>query len=671
MLTKKKYTRSARRSKGGITNPLGAGLLAGLLLLAAGCQPSGPKSLLLGEKYLRQGEHERALRHLARAAELMPENAQVWNHTGLAYHGLQQPAKAAEAYQRAIRVDKKLAAARFNLGVLLLEQRHLSPAVAELTAYASMEPKQAQGWLQLGTALLRQQKYDDAERSFMQALRLDSKLPEAHNALGLIHTARKRPREAMQSFNAALAQNPSFPPALLNQAVVAQQYFDNKSAALDRYRAFLATKPDTRAALEVQGVIERLERSLNQPALAVIPAEPRPSATNAVAATNGTARPQPPVLAAQTNPIPSRTNVIAAAPEPPKAPAISNAAPAFPAANSAIENAATNAAALAANRIPPSPVTNQPAASKETPPLAKAEPPPATVPAPPAEKMEPVEVVQVSAEPDFRPPSDLAAARTEVLPSQAPTPNAGSADKPLILPRSERREAEKPSLLARANPLRWFRQDEADKTRRAAPSSANENAAAAQPAQAAPALPRTYAPAPPPRIIPRYPYRTNLPAPASGDRARSEKFFQEGASAHAQQRLVESISLYQQAIQADPAHFEPRYNLGLAAYQSKDLPLALAANEQAVALKPASADARFNFAITLREANYFSDAAQELELVVARAPGDARAHLSLANIYAEELGEPSLARRHYQRVLELEPAHPEAEGIRQWLAGNP
>src|SRR5947209_4542529 len=90
------------------------------LLLFTGCQPSGPKSLLLGDKYVTQGDYPKALKYLARAAIFMPERPEVWNLEGLAYHGLKQPARAAEAYQRALRIDRNFAPAHFNLGVLLL-----------------------------------------------------------------------------------------------------------------------------------------------------------------------------------------------------------------------------------------------------------------------------------------------------------------------------------------------------------------------------------------------------------------------------------------------------------------------------------------------------------------------------------------------------------------------
>jgi Flp pilus assembly protein TadD len=47
------------------------------------------------------------------------------------------------------------------------------------------------------------------------------------------------------------------------------------------------------------------------------------------------------------------------------------------------------------------------------------------------------------------------------------------------------------------------------------------------------------------------------------------------------------------------------------------------------------------------------------------------AHLTLANLYANRLGESAKARAHYRKVLELEPKHPESVAIRYWLAANP
>ena len=109
----------------------------------------------------------------------------------------------------------------------------------------------------------------------------------------------------------------------------------------------------------------------------------------------------------------------------------------------------------------------------------------------------------------------------------------------------------------------------------------------------------------------------------------------------------------------------------MAAYSLKELSQSLSAYETALSINSTSADARYNFALALQQGGYFQDAARELETVLEQNPGEARAHLTLAGLYAEKLSQLGLARTHFQRVLELEPQHPQASAIRFWLAANP
>jgi tetratricopeptide (TPR) repeat protein len=177
-------------------------------------------------------------------------------------------------------------------------------------------------------------------------------------------------------------------------------------------------------------------------------------------------------------------------------------------------------------------------------------------------------------------------------------------------------------------------------------------------------------PAPPAtKVIPRYAYR-NLVRPAPGNRAESEGAFTQGLQAQRQKRLPDALAAFRDAVKADPAYFQARYNLAWTAYALKDWPTALEAYETALAIEPESTDARYNFALTLRQANYPLDAANELERVLARRPDDAGAHLSLANLYAQQLGGANMARPHYLKVLELQPTHPQATQIRYWLSEN-
>src|SRR5690606_7200541 len=113
-------------------------LLATALIAAAiltGCTPPGPRALLDGERLIHAGKYTEAIAQLTVATQILPSNAQAWNHLGLAYHKAGQAINAQKAYEQARRLDLNLTAVRYNLGCLLLEENNLQPAIAELTAY--------------------------------------------------------------------------------------------------------------------------------------------------------------------------------------------------------------------------------------------------------------------------------------------------------------------------------------------------------------------------------------------------------------------------------------------------------------------------------------------------------------------------------------------------------
>jgi Tfp pilus assembly protein PilF len=178
--------------------------------------------------------------------------------------------------------------------------------------------------------------------------------------------------------------------------------------------------------------------------------------------------------------------------------------------------------------------------------------------------------------------------------------------------------------------------------------------------------------APPMKLsaVPRYAYLSPA-APTAGHRAESEKAFKRGLKAQKAGHRAEAVSEYQAAVKADPANYDAYFNLGLAAMGGGETRLSLWAYEIALALKPEAEDARYNFALALKAGGYWLDATDQLKKLLATNPSDARVHLSLGNLYAQQLDQPRLAREYYLRVLELSPAHAEAAKIRYWLAANP
>ena len=417
----------------------------------AGCTPPGPKALLDGERLMQEGKPKDAVPKLRTAVELLPSNAQAWNHLGLALHASRQPADAAEAYKQALRVDRNLAVVHFNLGCLWSEQGDPARAVDSLRAYVGLSPRSFEGWLKLGQAQLRLRQWDQADQSFSGALRLSPRDAEALNGLGVSQQQRRRSRDAWQSFTNAIGQNPRFAPAWLNLAIVAQQA-GARPQAIQAYRKFAELRPDAIQSLGLERVIQQLE-SANRPAFQLptrtdtLPEAPHPTApTNHPAApTSGNH-----AAASPTNPPPAIPILPVHPPSQPRSPPRhADASPTNPTNPTIAVRAAPSTTAVAPPPGPnptPQPDTASPPrdlAAVSTPPPAVVAPPPSpsptstvavavaiVVPAP-ASAPVPRESTSSTPTPALPPPSPLT---NVVLSTPAPTPEPTPPPEPAPTP---------------------------------------------------------------------------------------------------------------------------------------------------------------------------------------------------------------------------------------------
>jgi Flp pilus assembly protein TadD len=248
-------------------------------LFVGACAPPGPRALVRGKKLLEAGNVPAAVVELQAATTLLPTNAAAWNYLGVAYHRSGEWTNAAHAYSQALRFDRDLLDARFNLGCLWVEQERWEQARSEFTAYTLGRPNDVEGWLKLGHVQM-QSRDATAEKSFREALRIEADNVEAWNVLGLFYAQRNRGREAADAFGAALKRQTNYAPALLNLATVRQQQLGDRAGAVQLYREYLALQPRPADWASVNALVQ----SLAPPA---------------------TAAAKPPVNA----PIPARTNV--------------------------------------------------------------------------------------------------------------------------------------------------------------------------------------------------------------------------------------------------------------------------------------------------------------------------------------------------------------------------
>lgn len=608
-----------------LTTKKGAGavhilfLICSAIFLFSGCSEPGPKALLEGERLLAERKLDQAIPRLQEAVELLPQNAQAWNHLGLAYQYSGQPSKALENYKRALEINGNLAAARHNLGHLYFEQGQYGAAAADLTTYVILEPKNAEAWNKLATAQLRHATQltgneknlwlQSAKQNFETALKFDQD-PHIYNSLGVIELQRGRARDSVRYFNLALQKQSNYPPAILNLAVVHHGYLNDKRVALQRYREFLAYQPRSSRLREVEAAAHQIERELSPPQYV----------TNLVAQVLTAPRPQ------------------------------------------------VSAPAIVAQQPPPAPREVKPEGRVEAPRYVspRNEPSQAKPQAPTVAPSRPIEVTQLPEEKPVKAAQDIQA-QPENPPVIVPQQEvANSTEQQSPAPSAAAATDTKQRLIKRLNPTSWFK----DKTNQPVPPKTQSAPVAVKPLAPATTAPVRDLPPAPKVSYPRYRYSAPA-APKQGNRSEAGRAFNEAAQAQRQRDSAKALELYRQATKADPSFFEAHYNLGLVALERNSLGEALAAYETALAISPDSANARYNFAFALQRANYLPDAINEFEKVLARNPRETRAHLSLANIYSQQPGNRSTARAHYLKVLELEPNHSQAAAIKYWLRDNP
>jgi tetratricopeptide (TPR) repeat protein len=560
------------------------------------CGPPGARDLRKGEQLIQNRDFEAAIPVLNDAVQILHGSsptveATAWNLAGLAYHGAGQLDMASRAYLQALKLDRNLWAADYNLGCLRLEESNFPAAIDYLTTYTTSHPRDVNGVLMLGQARLklaltsaayeRGRQLEGARQDYEYTEKLHP-TAEAANALGFIELQSRNPSMAsaqmsVSLFKLALQREPDYSPALLNLAIVLQRYLNQPREALDAYRQYLALQPVPPDIDDVEKIAHQLDIDL-------------------------------------------RITIVAQHPPPPAAP------------------------------------TNFPPPRQAPPPVEHQVSKPVYQPSPKEARAERLAESQEYSPPPANPSRGATAAvqpstqpRTPVAVAPAPRQQAApsvpetTAETSVANPPEEK----KSGLIHKLNPLNWFsgRSRKTDETETPVP----------------------------PEVENGEHYTYPLPVlPIPGDRKRAEQLTSDGRQAERASNLKEALGDYREATIADPTYFDAQLALGLAAIDAKRYSSALDALGQALTLQADSADARYAFAWVLGKRGYYQDAASELRKLLSEHPEEARARLLLGNFYAENLGQPKLAREEYLKALDLlGPDSPQAGVIRTWLAQHP
>ena len=189
---------------------------------------------LHGAVLSRLGRYDEALAATEIAADTKPGDPQILFRLGNLQHQLNRDDAAIESFRKAIKKDRDMLRAYYNLGAVLMgagrfeEARDaylvaLEPFDKAFAAGQSVDSTHALAYQNLGAIYLRREEWKPALDAYGKALRLD---PEASSVLynqGFIYFSLRQLSAAEDAYKQALALDPDLPVAYLHLGQIHQQ----------------------------------------------------------------------------------------------------------------------------------------------------------------------------------------------------------------------------------------------------------------------------------------------------------------------------------------------------------------------------------------------------------------------------------------------------------------
>lgn len=190
--------------------------------------------LILGGLYMNTKDYGRAVAQYRKVLALDPKNVNAHLYLGSVYSEIKEYGKAVDVFESLLRVDpdhvtgnyyrgKMLAedgrygeaetalkktltiqptfdSALIELALLYEKQGKTASAIDALKDYLFLHPERTNARIKLGGLLLREKRYDDAEREFLKILKSNRNNREVRLTMGLLYLEGGRSAQAIQIF---------------------------------------------------------------------------------------------------------------------------------------------------------------------------------------------------------------------------------------------------------------------------------------------------------------------------------------------------------------------------------------------------------------------------------------------------------------------------------------
>lgn len=164
--------------------------------------------LKLAEVLTAQGDFDTALRVLAKANEIQPNDARVFFRMGMVQLAKGDKAAALELCKKAITLDPRNIKLIMDCGNAFLEKNHIEEALYFFNMAKDQSPDFIYAYNRIGIALSRAGRFEESEASYNHALKLDENDPGIYFNLGMMWMRQQKNDKAVEKFKQAIALDP-------------------------------------------------------------------------------------------------------------------------------------------------------------------------------------------------------------------------------------------------------------------------------------------------------------------------------------------------------------------------------------------------------------------------------------------------------------------------------
>jgi tetratricopeptide (TPR) repeat protein len=203
----------------------------------------------IGDTFMALGETERAISYLRKADQIDPYNSLVCYNLGRAYFDLGRYKQCEAASKAALQYDPEMVNGRTNLGLnatinLGLAYLNLGKLDGAERCFRKNLQLTASSYFNLGLALHRQQKYEEALKNFLHAVELVPIDAEYWDLVGNTYLELNQLDDAQKVLEKAIEIDPTYPPAHYDLGLVFSRRKGQENEAMKLFKHAITLNPD-------------------------------------------------------------------------------------------------------------------------------------------------------------------------------------------------------------------------------------------------------------------------------------------------------------------------------------------------------------------------------------------------------------------------------------------